>query len=145
MKKRILLAEDDDPVRKMVGRVLESENYEVQLARTAGSEFTSAVSKAPDLILLDIDCAGAQGGNALETINTITPSVPVIVFAASAKVLSTAACARVNAWLEKPLDLVKLLKTISHTLSECDPAGERQGQAAAGAYGLNYPAATSAR
>ena len=124
MKKRILVADDDGPVRKMVGRVLESENYEVQLVQTAGSEFAGAVTKAPDLILLDVDSAGAEGGNALNTIDTITPSVPVIVFAASPKVLSAVAHARVNAVLEKPLDLAELLKIISHLLKECESAGD---------------------
>ncbi len=126
MKKRILVADDDGPVRKMVGRVLESENYEVQLVQTAGSEFASAITKAPDLILLDVDSNGAQVGKALDTIDTMTPSVPVIVFAASPKVLSAVAHARVNALLEKPPDLAELLKIISHLLSECDPVDDQQ-------------------
>jgi DNA-binding NtrC family response regulator len=129
MKKRILVADNDGAVRKMVGRVLESENYEVQLVQTAGSELASAITNAPDLILLDVDSTGAEGGKALDTIDTMTRSVPVIVFAASPKVLSAVAHARVNALLEKPLDLAELLKIISHLLSECDPAADPPGKA----------------
>ena len=54
MKRRILLADDDESVRIMVGRVLESEDYEVVLARTGREAISRALSGAPDLVLLDI-------------------------------------------------------------------------------------------
>ncbi len=122
MKKRILVADNDGPVRKMVGRVLESENYDVQLVQVDGGEFASAIAKTPDLVLLDVDLSCTQGRNALETIDAMTSSVPVIVIAASPKVASAVAHARVSALLEKPLDVVQLLGMISNLLKDSDPA-----------------------
>ena len=48
MKKRILLADDDDSVRKMVGRVLESEDY-AGAGPTGLEAVAQALSGEPDL------------------------------------------------------------------------------------------------
>jgi len=120
MKKRILLADDDDSVRKMVGRVLESENYEVVLAQTGCEAVAQALSGEPDLILLDLSMPERDGWQALELIERIRPFVPVIVITARPHQQEQGKAAGVEALMEKPLDLPLLLKTIGHLLDEAD-------------------------
>ena len=55
MKKRILLADDDPGVRQMVGRVLESEHYDVVTAGTGREATAKFLANLPDLVLLDRD------------------------------------------------------------------------------------------
>ena len=120
MKKRILLADDDNSVRTMVGRVLASENYEVLLARTGCEAVAQALSGEPNLILLDISMPERDGWQALELIERIRPLVPVIVITARPHQQEKGKAARVEALMEKPLDLAVLLKTIGRLLDEAD-------------------------
>ena len=130
MKKRILLADDDDSVRKMVGRVLESEGYEVMLARTGCEAVSQALSGEPDLILLDIGMPERDGWQALELIERIRPLIPVIVITARPQQQEQGQAAGVDALMEKPLDLTALLQAIGHLLDQADQ--RRAGMASAG-------------
>ena len=112
MKRRILLADDDESVRIMVGRVLESEDYEVVLARTGREAISRALSGAPDLVLLDITMPDKNGWEAFELIDRIHPFVPVIVITARPNQHDYATQVGIDALMEKPLDLALLLKTI---------------------------------
>ena len=54
MKKRILLADDDRSVREALGRVLESENYDIVYAESGRETASQFMAELPDLVLLDI-------------------------------------------------------------------------------------------
>jgi len=120
MKRRILLADDDESVRKMVGRVLESEDYEVLLAQTGREAIIRALSSSPDLVLLDINMPDKNGWEAFELIERIHPYVPVIVITARPNQHEHATQVGIDALMEKPLDLELLLKTIHSLLDESD-------------------------
>ena len=120
MKKRILLADDDESVRKMVGRVLETEDYDVLLAQTGREAIVKALSCSPDLVLLDINMPDKNGWEAFELIDRMHPFVPVIVITARPNQYEYATQAGIDALMEKPLDLEVLLKTIRDLLDESD-------------------------
>jgi len=120
MKRRILLADDDESVRKMVGRVLESEGYDVLLAQTGREAIAKALSGSPDLILLDIKMPDRNGWEAFELIDRIHPFVPVIIITARPNQHEYATQAGIDALMEKPLDLALLLITIRDLLDESD-------------------------
>ena len=119
MKKRILLADADESVRKMLGRVLASEGYEVAPARTAAEALTQALAGDPDLVLLDSDTSEPEGWA-----NRLPSGVPVIALTGDPSQLEQAGRAHFAAFLEKPLDLAMLLKKIGELLdrSEKQPA-----------------------
>ena len=104
----------------MVGRVLESEDYEVVLARTGREAISRALSGAPDLVLLDITMPDKNGWEAFELIDRIHPFVPVIVITARPNQHDYATQVGIDALMEKPLDLALLLKTIRELLDESD-------------------------
>lgn len=120
MKKRILLADDDESVRKMVGRVLESEDYEVLLAGGGREAVAQALSGSPDLILLDINMPDKNGWKAFEMIDRVRPMMPVIVITARPNQRDYASRVGIDALMEKPLDLEVLLKTIHDLLNESE-------------------------
>jgi len=112
MKKRILIAEDDEPVRKMLGRVLESSDYSVLTAST-GPEAVAGFSAArPDLVLLDLGAPDQAGWENLLQIREIEPLVPVVAITAWPEQYEQAVQRGIDALMEKPLDLPLLMDTI---------------------------------
>src|SRR5262245_12087988 len=79
MKERILLADGDEPVRKMLARVLESAGYLVLHASTASQAACQLNSVRPDLVLLDMQSPKDDGWLACEIITHAAPNTPVIV------------------------------------------------------------------
>ena len=120
MKRRILLADDDESVRTMVGRVLQMEDYEVLFAQTGREAIRKALSEEPDLVLLDITMPDKDGWQAFELIERMHPFVPVIVITARPNQHQRASQTGIDALMEKPLDLALLLETIRHLLDESD-------------------------
>jgi len=118
MKKRILLADDDESVRKMVARVLESEDYEVLPAKTGREAVAKFMSGSPDLILLDLNMPEQDGWQAFGWISHQHPFVPVIIITARPNQYPRAVDMGIDALMEKPLDLPVLLRTIRDLLAE---------------------------
>jgi len=82
MGARILVAEDDAMLQKLVKRCLEQQGYVVTQATTA-AEMKSELSKAtPDLIVLDVGLPDADGRDLLSKLkkDPQTRSIPVLVW-----------------------------------------------------------------
>ncbi len=121
-RKTILLADDDAAVRTMLGRVLEGENYEVVLARDGREAAARFREGPPDLVLLDLNMPGQDGWEALRLMNRSERWVPVIVITARPHQYPEAVRRRIDALMEKPLDLPVLLDSIRRFLAEPDQA-----------------------
>jgi DNA-binding response OmpR family regulator len=118
MKKRILLADDDESVRKMVGRVLESVGYQVLMASTGRETVAKFRAGKPDLILLDLKMPDQEGWEAFEQVNHEDALVPVVVITAWPNQYDQAVKRGIDALMEKPLDMQLLLETIESLLRE---------------------------
>jgi DNA-binding response OmpR family regulator len=120
MSKTILLADDDPSVRTMVGRVLEMEGYEVLPASSGTEAVSQYLNGPPDVVLLDLNMPEKDGWEAWQLMNSLHPSVPVIVITARPNQYEHADQLRIDALMEKPLDLGLLLETIHELLAEPD-------------------------
>ena len=120
MKRKILLADDDASIRKMLGEVLVSEEYEVIFAATGREAGAKFIAELPDLVLLDLNMPDRDGWDAFELMASTHPLVPVIVITAMSRQYHRAADAGVDALMEKPLDIPLLLKTIRDYLEESE-------------------------
>ena len=76
-KYKILLVEDDENIRIMVGAMLESAGYQVIETRSCSAAITLASSHIPDLILLDLGLPDRDGMELLEFVrkNDLTPII----------------------------------------------------------------------
>jgi len=126
MRKTILLADDDVSVRTMIGRVLESAHYRVIQAGTGREAASQFLNGPPDLVLLDLNMPDKDGWEAWDIMRTLHPFVPVIVITARPNQHDQARKMRIDALMEKPLDLHLLLKTIRQLLLEPDEAHIRR-------------------
>ena len=80
-KYKILLVEDDENIRIMVGAMLESAGYQVIETRSGTTAMTLASSHIPDLILLDLGLPDMDGMELLEFVRK-TDLIPIIVLSA---------------------------------------------------------------
>ena len=124
--KRILLADDDAGVREAIGRVLESEHYEVVSAGTGREAARKFLAEMPDLVLLDLNMPDRDGWEAYDLMNQTHPLVPIIVITARPQQYGIAAERGADALMEKPLDLRLLLSTIAGFLGESEPERVRR-------------------
>ena len=53
-RRMILVVDDDEMIRRVVGLVLQREDYRVTLASTAQEAIESATNESPSLIILDL-------------------------------------------------------------------------------------------
>ena len=61
MGERVLIVEDDAPVRRMLERSLGAEGFEVRSAADGGAALALAEDSAPDLVVLDVAMPGLSG------------------------------------------------------------------------------------
>jgi len=90
MKKRILVADDNPLIRKMLCKIFSGhQTLEICDEAVDGRE---AIEKAerhqPDLIILDLAMPVMDGLKAAQAICKILPSVPIILFTLHAKTIS---------------------------------------------------------
>ena len=123
MNKTILLADDDASVRHMLGRVLNAEQYAVISARTGREAANAFLSRAPDLVLLDLNLPEKDGWEAFHFMRQLNPWSPIIIITGTPNQFTHALRMAANALMEKPLNLPVLLDEIRTLLGETD--GER--------------------
>jgi two-component system response regulator MprA len=58
---RVLVVDDDPPLRRMLERTLRAEGFEVTVAADGGAALSAAERSAPDLIVLDVAMPGLDG------------------------------------------------------------------------------------
>jgi two-component system response regulator MprA len=61
MAERVLVVEDDPPVRRMLERSLAAEGFDVRAAADGGAALAMAADSAPDLVVLDVTMPGLSG------------------------------------------------------------------------------------
>ena len=58
---RVLVVDDDPPLRRMLERTLAAEGYEVTVAADGGAALAEAERSAPDVIVLDVAMPAVDG------------------------------------------------------------------------------------
>ena len=82
MQRRVLVADDDGLVRKLLSNLFKDEaGYELCAAAKNGEEaITLAKLHQPDLIILDFSMPVMNGVEAARELKKIMPNVPIILF-----------------------------------------------------------------
>ena len=118
----ILVVDDDANVRESLSDVLIQEHYTVKLAYDGREAVRQFLDGPPDLILLDVNMPDITGWQAFQILAQLYPFVPVIMITARPGQFRRAAELGVNAFMEKPLDIPLLLRTIRELLTHPDSA-----------------------
>jgi CheY-like chemotaxis protein len=122
---RILIVEDDRPLRATLETILPSFGFHVAACADGESCLGLAQSLQPDVILLDIMLPGIDGLSAMELLRAepSTRSIPVIGWTASGRPDWTERATRLGfvRFLHKPLTLDRLVDTI-RSVVDSEPA-----------------------
>jgi len=114
----ILLVEDDADCREVLQQVLEQEGYRV-MATSGASEARSILSHIrPAMVLLDLRLSEEDGQSVLRFIRGNESLADIVVYIISgasevASLTSGQGLERIDGFFEKPLNLPKLLDTVS--------------------------------
>ncbi len=117
--KHILVVDDEIGIRELLRDILQDEGYRVQLAENAAAAREARLQERPDLVLLDIWMPDCDGITLLkEWVNSSLLTMPVVMMSGHGTIDTAVEATRIGAFdfLEKPIALQKLLKTVSTAL-----------------------------
>jgi DNA-binding NtrC family response regulator len=115
---RILVIDDERSIRNTLKDVLEYEKYEVDLAEEGSAGIELFSQQQYDAVLCDIKMAKMDGIEVLQKMQEISADVPVIMISGHGNIDTAVDSIKKGAFdfLEKPLDLNRLLITIRNAL-----------------------------
>lgn len=117
---KILLVEDNEMNRDMLGRRLEKRGYQVAIAADGPTGLALARSGSPDLILMDMSLPGIDGWEASRQLKADPATSPIPIIALTAHAMAEdrekALAAGCNEYETKPVELTSLLAKIEALL-----------------------------
>jgi len=113
---RILLIEDDEPLRSLYKYELEEEGYEVMIAEDGKTALKSLEQSSYDLIILDMVMPEMDGPEVLAKIASRQKKIPVIIHTAYVQPRGEMLSGLANACLTKSSDLSLLKSTVKKLL-----------------------------
>lgn len=126
MKAKIVVADDEPRIRKMICRLLTDEGYDVMPVENGREAVEALLSFQPDVILLDQQMPVMTGVEALEEIKQISPNQVVLFVTAFGSISLAVDAVKKGAYdfIEKPFDNDKLLLTVSRAIEHTRMKGE---------------------
>ncbi len=114
----VLIVDDDRSIREAMGELLADEGYNVSQAANGQEaiEYLRERPTRPCLILLDLNMPVMTGWEfrRIQKQDPQLAAIPVVVFSADRSVSHGATALEAVAYLEKPLDIDRLLDTVSN-------------------------------
>ena len=119
----VLLAEDEDAIRRLAARALGREGWQVS-ALCSGDEALAAIAacaEAPAILVTDMVMPGADGRAVLRAARARWPDLPVIVTSGYAEALGAEGPERMGvAWLAKPYTMRDLAREVQRLVRTAD-------------------------
>jgi len=128
---RLLLAEDDPTIRKILGLMLERSNYEIDFAEDGQKAIEMWEQGGYDLVLMDVQMPRLNGFEATSVIRDQEQAngghTPIVAMTAHAGKEDEERCfaAGMDAYIPKPVDFEKTLQVIGETLKNIKKAQGR--------------------
>jgi len=116
----ILVVDDELGIRDLLSEILNDEGHNVELAENAAQAREARLKGAPDLVLLDIWMPDTDGVSLLKEWSAAgLLTMPVIMMSGHATIDTAVEATRIGAlaFLEKPITLQKLLKSVEQGLA----------------------------
>lgn len=79
---KILVVDDERPIRRLCKEELEEDGYEVSAAGTGAEAMEAFRRESPDLVILDIKLPDMDGLELLAFMKEIRPGVPIVMHTA---------------------------------------------------------------
>ena len=119
---KILIVDDETPIRRTLRDILEFEQYEVDEA-SDGLECVAKVQKEKfDVVIMDIKMPKMDGIEALERLQILSPETPVIMVSGHGTIDTAVEAVKKGAFdfISKPPDLNRMLITVRNALERSE-------------------------
>ncbi len=125
---RVLVVDDDPPLRRMLERTLAAEGYEVTVAGDGGGALAEAERTAPDVIVLDVAMPGLDGLTVARRLRGKGLPTPILMLTARDAVPDRVAGLEAGAddYLVKPFavqELIARLRALTRRVGSDSAAG----------------------
>ena len=121
--RNILVVDDEIGIRELLSDILMDEGHRIALAENAQSAREQRLKQRPDLVLLDIWMPDCDGVSLLKEWNNAgLLTMPVVMMSGHGTIDTAVEATRIGAFdfLEKPIALQKLLKTVNAALKHAE-------------------------
>jgi len=125
---QILVVDDESNIRFLLEEILSEEGYDVQTAEDAVTARSIKKKQNFDLILLDIWMPGTDGISLLKEWSEAGELGAVVMMSGHGTVDAAIEATRLGAldFIEKPVSLTKLLRTVEKALIQSQPSEQRR-------------------
>jgi DNA-binding NtrC family response regulator len=115
---RILIVDDEEGMRRLLGRVLSRDGYETVIVASAAEAMQQVLTDKFDLVITDIHMPGENGLDLLRELKAFDPSQNIIVITAYGTVESAVQALRSGAYdyLTKPFETDEIKLTVAKAL-----------------------------
>lgn len=119
---KILVIDDERPIRSVLREILENESYQVDDAENGKQGFELATKNKYDVILCDIKMPEMDGVEVLEKLQEKAVDSPVIMISGHGTIDTAVECLQKGAYdfIQKPLDLNRTLVSIRNAFERSD-------------------------
>ena len=113
---KILIIDDERAIRNTLKEILETEDYEVDVAETGDAGLAKVGKTSYDLVFTDIKMPGMDG---IEFLEKSQLHCPVIMISGHGNIETAVEAMKKGAWdfMEKPLDLNRLLQMTKNAIA----------------------------
>jgi len=113
-RERVLVVDDDPPLRRMLARTLNAEGYEVTLAADGGAALLATERAAPDVIVLDVAMPAMDGLSVTRRLRDRGLPTPILMLTARDAVADRVAGLEAGAddYLVKPFAVAELVARV---------------------------------
>ncbi len=120
MSKKILIIDDEKPIRNTLKEILEYEKYQVFEAENGKEGIDKIKDQAFDLVMCDIKMPMMDGIEVLERAQILKPELPFIMISGHATVDTAVEALKKGAFdfISKPLDLNRILVTLRNAFDK---------------------------
>ncbi len=121
---RVLVVDDEQSIRRAVGRALTARGYQVQLASDGEEALTAAAAYQPDLVVLDLNLPALDGLEVCRQLRSWS-SVPILVLSVREDEPDKVAALDLGAddYLTKPFGIDELMAECARCCAAPEPMG----------------------
>jgi len=116
----ILVIDDEQDIRELIGDILQDEGHTTRLARNSQTAFEEINRAEPDLIILDIWLKDSEfdGIDILKKTKRDNPNIPVVIISGHGNIEIAVAAVKQGAYdfIEKPFNIDQLLVVVGRAL-----------------------------
>lgn len=118
LQRSILIIDDEDGIRNVLGDILQDEGFAVFRAPDGPEGLRMLKTEVIDLVFLDVWMPGMGGLDVLRAIRDEFPDLPVVMVSGHANIDMAVKAVKCGAWdfVEKPLSIDKTLAVVTNAL-----------------------------